>query len=165
MTTDLCEKNSLSPSVPSASPVLGLAARTTPTCAVPARCSNAFTLNMYYYALGEHDHEGYRPALRVNREKKKNFTTGRLLRLPDRLVPITMHHWTELIELDPIELQTKSISECGPAKRPSEDEKNASWRHRKAPRCARRGRPAVVRPGPRGSNMVSKCVYVIYEAP
>ena len=98
-------------------------------------------------------------------KKQKNSGTGRLLRLPDRLVPITMHHWTELIELDPIELQTKSISECGPAKWPSEDEKNASWRHRKAPRCARRGRPTVVRPGPRGSNMVSKCVYVIYEAP
>ena len=54
--------------------------------------------------------------------------TERLVGLPDRLVPITMHHWTELIELDPIELQTKSISECGPAKWPSEDEKNASCR-------------------------------------
>ena len=55
-----------------------------------------------------------------------------------------MHQSKDLIELYPIELQTKSISEPRPAKWPSDDEKLTSWRHRKAPRCARRGRPEVV---------------------
>ena len=78
-----------------------------------------------------------------------NSVTERLIGRPNRLVPITMRHWTDLIELDPIELQTKSISEAGPAKWPSEDEKMTSKRHRKAPRCARRGRPVVVQLGQR----------------
>ena len=58
-----------------------------------------------------------------------------------------MRQSKDLVELDPIELQTKSISEPGPAKWPSDDEKMTSWRHRKAPRCARRGRPEVVQLG------------------
>ena len=89
-------------------------------------------------ALG--GYEGYRPAPRVKRGKK-NSMTRRLLRLPDRLVLITkctIGQNSRYKELDPTELQTKSISERGPAKWPSKDEKNASWRHRKAPRCARR---------------------------
>ena len=65
---------------------------------------------------------------------------------------------TDLIELYPTELSIKSISERGPAKWPSDDEKMMSWRHRKAPRCARRGRPVVVQLGRRVLKMVSKGV-------
>ena len=87
-----------------------------------------------------------------------NSLTGRLLGIGGRAAPITMHQSKDLIELDPIELQTNSISEPGPAKWPSQDGKVTPWRHRKAPRCARRGRPPVVQLGQRELKMVSKCV-------
>ena len=74
--------------------------------------------------------------------------TGGLVGIAGRTRWITMHHWTDLMEIDPMELQTKSISEPGHAKWPSEDEKMTPWRHREAPRCARRGRPEVVQQGP-----------------
>ena len=77
----------------------------------------------------------------------------------------TMHHWKDLIKPDPTELSIKSISERGPAKWPSEDEKMTSWRHRKALRCARRGRPKVVQLGQRVLQTVSKCAYKHTEAP
>ena len=67
-----------------------------------------------------------------------NSRTGGLLGIGGRAARITMHQSKDLIELDPIELQTNSISEPGPAKWPSQDEKKTPWRHRKAPRCARR---------------------------
>ena len=73
--------------------------------------------------------------------------TDRLVGIPDRVCPITMRQSKDLVELDPIELQTKSISEPGPSKWLPEDEKMAPSRHRKAPRCARRGRPKVVERG------------------
>ena len=75
-----------------------------------------------------------------------------------------MRQWNDLIEPDPTELAIKSISEPGPAKWPPEDEKMTSKRHRKAPRCARRGRPEVVRLGQGVLKMVSKCVYSIQKA-
>ena len=45
-----------------------------------------------------------------------NSVTGRLLGIGGRAAPITMHQSKDLIELDPIDLQTNSISETGPAK-------------------------------------------------
>ena len=48
--------------------------------------------------------------------------TGGLLGVGGRAARITMHQSKDLIELDPIELQTNSISELGPAKWPSQDE-------------------------------------------
>ena len=68
-----------------------------------------------------------------------NSITGRLLGIGAGAAPITMHQSKDLIELDSIELQTNPISEPGPAKWPSQDEKMTPWRHRKAPCCARRG--------------------------
>ena len=91
-----------------------------------------------------------------------NSQTGGLLGIGGcaaRIRVITMHQSRDLIELDPIELQTNSSSEHGPAKWPSQDEKRTHWRQRKAPRCARRGRPPVVQLGPRElKSMVSMCV-------
>ena len=56
------------------------------------------------------------PTPRVKRHmEKKNSVTDRLVDLAGRLTSITMHQSTDLIELDPIELQTKSISNPGPA--------------------------------------------------
>ena len=98
-------------------------------------------------------------------KKQKNSRTRRLVGLPGRFTPITMRQWRDLIELYPTELSIKSISEPGPAKWPSDDEILTSWRHRKAPRCARRGRPKVVQLGQRVLQTVSKCVYKHTEAP
>ena len=44
-----------------------------------------------------------------------NSPRGRLLRHADRLAPITMHHWTDLIEPDLMEPQTLAIGDHGPA--------------------------------------------------